>query len=86
MPKSKFSLSKKHEKLIEIAVNIPSNKKEMSQLGGERATIPIDHRGNAENSLVIALEAISKGTAYQDICCEIIEKCNAIFEYYDNKN
>lgn len=45
MPQDKFSLSKKHEKLIEIAVMIPSNRREMSQLGGGRSTIPIDHRG-----------------------------------------
>ena len=85
MPKSKFALSRKHEKLIDIAVNIPTNKKEMSRLGGNRATIPVDHRGNAENSLVLALETISRGTAYQEICYEIIEKCNSIFEYYDSK-
>lgn len=57
----------------------------MSQLGGDRATIPIDHRWNAENSLILALETISKGTVYQDISFEIIEKCSEIFEYYDNK-
>lgn len=40
--------------------------------------------GNAENSLIVALETISKGTQYEDVCKNIIEKCESIFEHYDD--
>lgn len=84
MPKRKFELSVKHEKLIDIEVNTPTLA-ELRQIGYDKDWIITDHRGNAENSLVCALETISKGTQYEDVCHNLIDKCLAIFEYYDEK-
>lgn len=82
MAKNKFALSKKHEKLIDIEVNIPTFN-ELHQYGYHKNGAITDHKGNAENSLMLALKTISKNTQYEDICKNIIEKCENIFEYYD---
>lgn len=84
MPKKKFSLSKKHKELIDIEVNIPTLK-EKHTWGYHKDGVITDHRGNAENSLLDALEIISKGTQYEDVCKNIIEKSKSIFEEDDNK-
>lgn len=84
MPKNRFALSKKHEKLIDVEVNIPTLI-EMRQKTANKNWSITDHRGNAEDSLMIALETISIGTQYEEVCKNIIDKCQNIFEYYDNK-
>jgi len=85
MPKQKFSLSKKHEKLIDIEVNVPTIQELRSMALSREFTI-IDHKGNAEDSLVMALKTISQGTQYEDTCNGIISKCKAIFEPYNPEN
>lgn len=81
MPKNKFALTKKHEKLIEITTDIP----ELSYIKDRKyVLIPIDYRGNAENSLLLALEVLSKGTQYENICNEMIKRARDIFDYYDD--
>lgn len=80
MPKDKFALSKKHEKLIEITTDTP----ELSYIQSIKYTmLTIDYRGNAENNLLWALEVLSKGTQYEDVCNELIKRAKEIFEYYD---
>lgn len=84
MPKRKFALSKKHEKLIDILVNIPTV--EDMRTGAYFTTVPIAHDENAIDSLILALKTISKDTAYQDVCEDIIERANAAFQYCKDKN
>ena len=80
----KFHLSQKHEKLIDITVSIPSLE-ELEAYGGYERT-PTDHRGSTEENLICALEIVSKGTRYEDICKELIEKAKTIFMYCENLN
>jgi len=84
MPKQKFVLSKKHEKLIDIEVSVPSIS-EFNHIGVNKEWIVVDHRGNAENSLVVALETISRNTVYEEVCKNIVSKCEAIFQHYDDR-
>lgn len=82
MPKKKFALSKKHEKLIEITTDTP----ELAYIQRVKfEQTRIDFRGNTENNILWALEVISKGTQYEDICKELIARATEIFEYYNNK-
>ncbi|WP_342759495.1 hypothetical protein [Kineothrix sedimenti] len=83
MPKGKFELSKKHQKLIDISVSIPTIRD--MQRGSYHLGVPIAHRENAEESLLCALEIISKGTQLEDTCAEIIDRAREIFEYYETQ-
>ncbi len=79
---SKSVLSKKHEKLIDIEVEIP-NSEEINSLGFNKDWIIIDHRGNAENSLIEIIKIISKNTKYEGVCNNIVKKCEDIFKKYE---
>ena len=82
MPKKKFCITKKHEKLIDITTNTP----ELSYIQSVKyEMLTIDYRTNTENNLLWALEVLSKGTQYENTCNELIKRASEIFEYYDQK-
>ena len=87
MPKNKFVLSKKHEYLIEKIGEIPtiddiihcawSN----DLLRGKHT----DFRYNTEDTLLMIIETLTKGTQQEDIGKEICEKARNVFDYYSDK-
>ena len=88
MPKDKFTLSKKHEYLIEKTCEIPtiddiehcawSN----DLLNGKHT----DFRYNTEDILLMIIKTLTKGTQQEDIGKEISEKARAVFDYYSDKD
>jgi len=87
MPKDKFSLSKKHEYLIEKIGEIPTIDDiqnaawSTDMLNGKRT----DFRYNTEDTLLMIIEMLTKGTQQEEIGKEISEKARAVFDYYSDK-
>lgn len=85
MPKRKFSLSKKHEYLIDKLGEIPDTGEISHGLwssdlmhGGST-----DHRGNTEEILLSIIETLTNGTQQEEIGKEIVQKARAVFDYYE---
>lgn len=76
MPKSKFKLTKKHEKLIDIFVNIPT----LRDISNEQIsnTCVIDQVSVGTDAMRMALLTISKGTMYEDLCNDIVNKADEL--------
>lgn len=72
MPKNKLSLSKRHEKLIDICVNIPSIKD--ISLFHSLHPVNIDKQSTVTYALIDTIRTLSKKTQYEDICEDIIKK------------
>lgn len=87
MPKNKFSLSKKHEYLIEKLGVIPTINDIQNaawsndMLYGKRT----DFRYNTEDTLLMIIEMLTKGTQQEEIGKEISEKARSVFDYYSDK-
>ena len=87
MPKDKFSLSKKHEYLIEKIGVIPTiddiqNAAWSKDMLNGKYT---DFRYNTEDALLMIIEMLTKGTQQEEIGKEISEKARAVFDYYSDK-
>lgn len=88
MPKAKFTLSKKHEYLINKIVEIPTIDDIQNapwsndMLNGKRT----DFRYNTEDVLLMIIENLTKGTQQENIGKEITEKARAVFDYYSDKD
>lgn len=87
MPKSKFNLSRKHEYLINKLCEIPTlddikNAAWSSDLLSGKNT---DFRYNTEDTLLMIIETLTKGTQQEDIGKEIAEKARTVFDYYSDK-
>lgn len=84
MPKEKFTLSKKHEYLIEKIGEIPTidditNRALSNDFLNGKYT---DFRYNTEDVLLMIIETLTKGTQQENIGKEISEKARAVFDYY----
>lgn len=88
MPKDKFTLSKKHEYLIEKIGEIPTiDDIEHSTWSGDMLNGKhTDFRYNTEDVLLMIIETLTKGTQQEDIGKEISEKARAVFDYYSDKD
>ena len=88
MPKDKFSLSKKHEYLIDKIGEIPTIEDishsawSNDQLLGKHT----DFRYNTEDILLMIIETLTKGTQQEEIGKEISEKARAVFDYFSDKD
>lgn len=83
MAKQKYTLSKKHEYMIEKCCEIPS----IDEIKGDgfMRTVPTNFRYNTEDILLMILENLTKGTQQENITKEIIEKARAVFDYYSDE-
>jgi hypothetical protein len=87
MPKDKFSLSKKHEYLIDKIVEIPTVEDishsawSNDHLTGKHT----DFRYNTEDVLLMIIEILTKGTQQEEIGKEVSEKARAVFDYFSDK-
>lgn len=87
MPKDRFTLSKKHEYLIDKIGEIPAiddilnSTWSLDMLNGKRT----DFRYNTEDVLLMIIENLTKGTQKETIGKEISEKARAVFDYYVDK-
>lgn len=88
MPKRKFTLSKKHEYLIEKIGDIPSIEDIKRAMWSNDLLCGklTDHRYNTEDALLMILEKLTSGTQMEDIGKEISEKARAVFDYYSEEN
>lgn len=77
--KHKYQPSKKHSNLINITVSIPS----MEEILTPYTRCPEDYRSKTEAYLIEAIEQLSKGTKYEDICKELIEKASSVLKFYE---
>ena len=87
MPKGKFTLSKKHEYLIDKIEEIPTIN-DIQNAGWSKDMLNgkyTDFRYNTEDALLMIIETLTKGTQQEDIGKEISEKARAVFDYYSNK-
>ena len=87
MPKEKFSLSKKHEYLIDKLGEIP-DPEELSHRLFSADTLQgncSDHRGNTEEILLYIIETLTKGTQQEETGREIVQKARTVFDYFDEK-
>lgn len=50
------------------------------------STALADHKGNTINSLMQALQVITKDTQYEEICNEIIKKSQDVLEYCERNS
>lgn len=88
MPKCKFSISKKHEYLIDKIGEIPTIDDIQNAawsndaLNGKRT----DFRYNTEDILLMIIENITRGTQQEDIGREISEKARLVFDFYSDVN
>lgn len=76
----RYTLTKKQEKLIDIISFMPC----VEDINYPYEKSPTDHRGDVEESLIQALEVVSKGTKNEDLCKEVIEKARKIFSNCSN--
>lgn len=85
MPKRKFSLSKKHEYLIDKLGEIPDQEELSHNLLSANILQGTcsDHRGNTEDILLSIIEALTKRTQQEEIGKEIVQKARAVFDYYE---
>lgn len=88
MPKDKFALSKKHEYLIEKLCNIPTIENIQHSIWSNDLLngMHTDFRYNTEDTLLMIIETLTKGTKQEDIGKEISEKARAVFDYYSKKD
>lgn len=88
MPKNRYSLSKKHEYLIDKLNEIPT----MEDIRCKAWTkdmlygLHTDFRYNTEDILLNVIERLTKGTQMEDIGREISDKAREIFDYYGETN
>lgn len=87
MPKGKFTLSKKHEYLIDKIEEIPTiNDIQNARWSKDMLNgMHTDFRYNTEDTLLMIIETLTKGTQQEDIGKEISEKARAVFDYYSDK-
>ncbi|MBD5534594.1 MAG: hypothetical protein HDQ99_02825 [Lachnospiraceae bacterium] len=87
MPKDRFTLSKKHEYLIDKIEEIPTINDiqnaawSKDMLNGKYT----DFRYNTEDTLLMIIETLTNGTQQEDIGKEISEKARIVFDYYSDK-
>lgn len=79
MPKQRFTLSKKHEYLLEQINDIPTIKDIKSAMFFHDYS---DFRYNTENILLMIIEELTKNTQLELIGKDISDKAREIFDYY----
>lgn len=87
MPKDRFSLSKKHEYLIDKITEIPTiyDIKNAAWSNDALCGKCTDFRYNTEDILLMIIESLTKGTQREEIGKEISKKARAVFDYYTDK-
>lgn len=79
MPKQRFTLSKKHQYLIEQLYEIPTIH-DVDTAGFYHDFS--NFRYNTENILLMIIEELTKGTQLESVGHEISGKAREIFDYY----
>lgn len=84
MPKQKFTLSKKHEYLLDTICKIPTIEEithpawTLSAMYGKYD----DNRYNTEDAILMCIERLTQGTQMEDAGKELSEKARVVFDYY----
>lgn len=79
MPKQRFTLSKKHQYLIDQLYEIPIIK-DIDSAGFYHDFS--NFRYNTENILLLIIEELTKGTQLESVGIEISDKARDVFDYY----
>ena len=88
MPKNKFTLSKKHEYMIDKLCEIPTTEDIMNKAWSKDmlSGLHTDFRYNTEDILLSVIETLTKDTQMEDVGKELSDKARKIFDFYSNEN
>lgn len=79
MPKQRFTLSKKHQYLIDQFYKIPTIQ-DIDTAGFYHDFS--NFRYNTENILLMIIEELTKGTQLESVGSDISDKAREVFDYY----
>lgn len=79
--------SKKWEFLLEKISEIPDVDEICSPTWASslKNGVPIDHRYNTENAILMVLEMVTKGTRCESLGRELSDKARKVFDFYSNE-